>query len=168
MLEMQVHAIALDTSSNSPVIILNGKEDETIMVPIWVGLLEATSIASTMQNLSFDRPMTHDLFKHFMDYIHFKIEKVEITELVDNTFLALIYFSSEGFSFSLDARPSDAISLALKYKAPIFVSESIIEEESGIDPGQDFQMSDVANHDEEEWAEFLKNLSPEAFGKYKM
>jgi len=162
--KVSIAGLTIDTASNTPIIILKTEEDDRA-IPIWIGLLEATSIASALQNIKFDRPMTHDLFKNFTDTINTSVSKVEVCDLKDNTFYAKIYFTSEEKSFSIDARPSDAIALALRYEAPIFVDEKVIEKSKIGD--------DVAEiHDESEegkkLAEYLANLSPEDFGKYKV
>ncbi|MBW1845778.1 MAG: bifunctional nuclease family protein [Deltaproteobacteria bacterium] len=162
--KVSIAGLTIDKASNTPIIILKTEEDDRA-IPIWIGLLEATSIASALQNVKFDRPMTHDLFKNFTDTINTSVSKVEVCDLKDNTFYAKIYFTSEEKSFSMDARPSDAIALALRYEAPIFVDEKVIEKSKIVD--------DIAEiHDKSEegkkLAEYLANLSPEDFGKYKV
>lgn len=162
--KVSIAGLTIDKASNTPIIILKTEEDDRA-IPIWIGLLEATSIASALQNVKFDRPMTHDLFKNFTDTINTSVSKVEVCDLKDNTFYAKIYFTSEGKSFSMDARPSDAIALAIRYEAPIFVDEKVIEKSKIVD--------DIAEiHDKSEegkkLAEYLANLSPEDFGKYKV
>jgi len=162
--KVSIAGLTIDKASNTPIIILKTEEDDRA-IPIWIGLLEATSIASALQNVTFDRPMTHDLFKNFTDTINTSVSKVEVCDLKDNTFYAKIYFTSEEKSFSMDARPSDAIALALRYEAPIFVDEKVIEKSKIVD--------DIAEiHDKSEegkkLAEYLANLSPEDFGKYKV
>jgi bifunctional DNase/RNase len=162
--KVSIAGLTLDTASNTPIIILKTEEDDRA-IPIWIGLLEATSIASALQNIKFDRPMTHDLFKNFTDTINTSVSKVEVCDLKDNTFYAKIYFTSKEKSFSIDARPSDAIALALRYEAPIYVDEKVIEK-SKIGDG----ISDIHDKSEEgkKLAEYLANLSPEDFGKYKV
>ncbi|MCJ7772264.1 MAG: bifunctional nuclease family protein [Desulfobacterales bacterium] len=162
--KVSIAGLTLDTASNTPIIILKTEEDD-LAIPIWIGLLEATSIASALQNIKFDRPMTHDLFKNFTDTINTSVSKVEVCDLKDNTFYAKIYFTSKEKSFSIDARPSDAIALALRYEAPIYVDEKVIEK-SKIGDG----ISDIHDKSEEgkKLAEYLANLSPEDFGKYKV
>src|SRR4030042_6095182 len=103
--KVSIAGLTIDTASNTPIIILKTEEDDRA-IPIWIGLLEAPSIASALQNIKFDRPMTHDLFKNFTDTIHTSVSKVEVCDLKDNTFYARIYFTSEEKTFSIDARPS--------------------------------------------------------------
>lgn len=159
-----VAGLTMDPTSNTPIIILKTEEGDQA-IPIWIGLLEATSIASVLQNVHFERPMTHDLFKNFSEHLNTKVTKVEVCDLRDNTFFALIYFDRDGRSFSMDARPSDAIAIALRFAAPIFVDDKVIEKSKRGD-GE----VEVLDQSEEgkKWAEYLENLSPEDFGKYKV
>jgi hypothetical protein len=154
----------MDPASNTPIIILKSEDDEQA-VPIWIGLLEATSIASALQNIEYERPMTHDLLKNFADTLQISIVKVEVCDLKDNTFYARIYFVSKDQSFDIDARPSDAIALALRFKAPIYVEDSVMQK-SKISDGD----AEVADTSEEgkKWADYLANLSSDDFGKYKV
>jgi bifunctional DNase/RNase len=154
----------MDPASNTPIIILKSEEDEQA-VPIWIGLLEATSIASALQNIEYERPMTHDLLKNFADTLQISVVKVEVCDLKDNTFYARIYFVSKDKSFDIDARPSDAIALALRFKAPIYVEDSVMQK-SKISDGE----AEVLDTSEEgkKWADYLGNLSPDDFGKYKV
>jgi bifunctional DNase/RNase len=154
----------MDPASNTPIIILKSEEDEQA-VPIWIGLLEATSIASALQNIKYDRPMTHDLLKNFADTLEISIVKVEVCDLKDNTFYARIYFVSKDQSFDIDARPSDAIALALRFKAPIYVEDSVMQKSKITD-----SEAEVVDTSEEgkKWADYLANLSPDDFGKYKV
>jgi uncharacterized protein len=162
--EVNIASMAIDPTSNTPIIILKSVKGDQA-VPIWIGLLEATSIASALRDIKFDRPMTHDLFKNFIDSLEMAVSKVEVCDLKDNTFYARIYFVSEEKSFDMDARPSDAIAIALRFGAPIFVDDKIFEN-SQMTEG-DYE---VLNKSEEgkKWAEYLENLSPEDFGKYKV
>jgi uncharacterized protein len=159
-----VAGLTMDPTSNTPIIILKTEKGDQA-IPIWIGLLEATSIASVLQNVQFERPMTHDLFKHFSEHLNIRVTKVEVCDLRDNTFFALIYFDSEDRSFTLDARPSDAIAIALRFAAPIYVDEKVIEKSKRGD-GE----VEVLDQSEEgkKWAEYLEKLSPEDFGKYKV
>ncbi len=162
--KMSIAGIAMDPSSNTPIILLKSEDDEQV-VPIWIGLLEATSIASAMKDIKFDRPMTHDLFKNFADNRKISVSRVAVTDIRDNTYFALIYFNAPEGPFTLDARPSDAIALALRYGAPVFVDEKVIRKSQ--DTGPDMEMGDKSEEGQK-WADYLKNLSPEDFGKYKV
>jgi bifunctional DNase/RNase len=154
----------MDPASNTPIIILKSENDEQA-VPIWIGLLEATSIASALQNIKYDRPMTHDLLKNFADTLQISVVKVEVCDLKDNTFYARIYFVSKDQSFDIDARPSDAIALAIRFKAPIYVEDSVMQK-SKLSDGE----AEVFDNSEEgkKWADYLENLSRDDFGKYKV
>ena len=162
--KVSIAGLTMDPASNTPIIILKSDEDEQA-VPIWIGLLEATSIASALQNIKYDRPMTHDLLKNFADNLQISVVKVEVCDLKDNTFYARIYFVSKDQSFDIDARPSDAIALALRFKAPIYVEDSVMQK-SKISDGE----AEVVDTSEEgkKWADYLANLSSDDFGKYKV
>lgn len=159
-----IAGLTIDPASNTPIIILKTENDDQA-IPIWIGLLEATSIASALQNIEFERPMTHDLFKNVTDRMKVSVTKVEVCDLRDNTFFAVIHFDGESQSFSMDARPSDAIAIALRFQAPIFVDDKVIEKSMKSD-GQ-AEMLDKSEEGKR-WAEYLEKLSPEDFGKYKV
>jgi len=162
--EVNIAGMTMDPTSNTPIIILklvNGEQ----AIPIWIGLLEATSIASALRNIKFDRPMTHDLFKNFVESMNIDVAKVEVCDLKDNTFYAKIYFMSEEKNFSMDARPSDAIAIALRFQAPIYVDDKVIEKSQALET--DGEMLDQTEEGKK-WAEYLENLSPDDFGKYKV
>lgn len=161
---MTIGGLAMDPSSNAPIIILNALDCD-FSIPIWIGLLEAASIASVLQNISFERPMTHDLFKTFLDTVKTTVPKIEVSDLKDNTFYAKIYCISPEGEFVLDARPSDAIALALRLNAEIFVDERVLENLKN----KDERYETLDNSEQgKKWEEYLKNLSPEDFGKYKV
>jgi hypothetical protein len=134
-------------------------------VPIWIGLLEATAIASELENIKFSRPMTHDLLKNIMELMETQVRKVEVCDLRDNTYFALIYLSRGGSEVTIDARPSDAIAIALRTKAPIFVAEVVIQKARRVDLSA---KEAITSDDAKKWTEILESLDPEDFGKYKM
>jgi uncharacterized protein len=154
----------MDPASNTPIILLKTEEGDKTL-PIWIGLLEATSIASALQDIQFDRPMTHDLFKNLTQVLDIQINRIDICDLKDNTFYAEIHFASQDRSFTMDARPSDAIALALRFHAPIFVEERVMEK-SRMGSGTGEALDD--SEEGKKWAEYLEKLSPEDFGKYKV
>ena len=162
--KVSIAGLTMDPASNTPIIILKS-EDSDQAIPIWIGLLEATSIASAMQDIKYERPMTHDLFKNFSDTLEISIAKIEVCDLKDNTFFARIYFVTKDGSFDNDARPSDAIALALRFSAPIFVADAVLQQ-SKISDGE----AEAVDTSEEgkKWADYLENLSPDDFGKYKV
>ncbi len=162
--EVNIASMAIDPTSNTPIIILKSVKGDQA-VPIWIGLLEATSIASALRDIKFDRPMTHDLFKNFVDNLEMVVSKVEVCDLKDNTFYARIYFVSKDKSFDMDARPSDAIAIALRFGAPIYVDDKIFDQSQMVDG--DYEVLNKSE-DGKKWAEYLEKLSPEDFGKYKV
>ncbi|ETR69048.1 MAG: cytoplasmic protein [Candidatus Magnetoglobus multicellularis str. Araruama] len=138
-------------------------------MPIWIGILEATPLAASIQEIQYDRPMTHDLFKQFMNFMQMRIQKIEISDIVDNTYHATIFFSSQDYVFSLDARPSDAITMALKFKAPIYASDTVLQESL---PQKAFTYSNNQQEiidkskDGEKWLNYLQSLSVDDFNEY--
>jgi uncharacterized protein len=162
--EMEVSGLTVDQVSNSPIVILKSVEGDHAL-PIWIGILEATAIATELENVRFARPMTHDLFKNFIDLLQVNISKVEVCDLRDNTFFAQIYFSLNNQSYNMDARPSDAIALALRAGCPIFVDDEVLQKSKQLD-GE----PEAADKSEEglKWKDYLEKLSPDDFGKYKM
>jgi bifunctional DNase/RNase len=164
-----IHGIAVDPISNSPVMLLKEERGNRIL-PIWIGVLEATSIASKLENIQFPRPLTHDLLKNILDLLGIKVPKVEIVDLRDNTYYALITLDIQGQLVEIDARPSDAVALALRTGAEIYVAEEVMKK------GQTFTESPVeeketivgaTEKDKEKLSEILEELDPTQF-KYKM
>jgi bifunctional DNase/RNase len=162
--KVTIAGLTMDPASNTPIVVLKTEDGEQA-VPIWIGLLEATSIASALQKIKYERPMTHDLFKNFTDLLEVSISKVEVCDLRDNTFFARIHFISKDGSFDMDARPSDAIALAVRFEAPIYVEDSVIQQ-SKI-PDGDVEVADTSEEGKK-WADYLENLSTDDFGKYKV
>ena len=162
--KVSIAGLTMDPASNTPIIILKSEEGDQA-IPIWIGLLEATSIASALQNIKYERPMTHDLFKNFTDMLEISIAKVEVCDLKDNTFYARIYFVSKGKNFDMDARPSDAIALALRYNAPIFVDDAVMKKSKM--PEGEMEVMDTSEEGKK-WADYLESLNPEDFGKFKV
>lgn len=160
--KVSIAGLTMDPATNTPIIILKDQEDRSI--PIWIGLLEATSIASALQNIQFERPMTHDLFKNLTEVLNMSISKIEICDLKDNTFYSRIYFISEEKTFDIDARPSDAIAIALRFKAPIYVDERVMAQSESDIPIGDAEAVDTSEEGKK-WAEYLEKLSPDEFGK---
>jgi hypothetical protein len=161
---MSISGLTVDPITNSPIVILKEIDGDGTL-PIWIGLLEATAIASELEGIKFSRPMTHDLLKNMMDMVHVRVSKIEVCDLKDNTYYARINFEFNGKEMSIDARPSDAIALSLRLEAPIFVSEDVINRSTQID------LKAVAQDKTEKgkkWQEILENLDPDDFGKYKM
>lgn len=162
--EMTVSGLTIDPFTNSPIMILKDVASDKA-VPIWIGLLEATAIASELENIKFSRPMTHDLLKNIMELMETQVRKVEVCDLRDNTYFALIYLSRGDSEVTIDARPSDAIAIALRTKAPIFVAEVVIQKARRVDLSA---KEAITSDDAKKWTEILESLDPEDFGKYKM
>ena len=164
LLKASIAGLTMDQASNTPIILLKTEGDNQV-VPIWIGLLEATSIASALQNIKFDRPMTHDLFKNMAQQLKVDVTMVEICDLKDNTFFARLHLTAEGNSLSLDSRPSDAIAIAIRFQAPIFVDEKVVAKSKKTDGS--VEISDQSEEGQK-LAEYLKSLTSDDFGKYKI
>ena len=165
LIEMKVSGLTIDPITNTPIVILKDMQ-ENKAIPIWIGLFEASAIATELEKIVFSRPMTHDLFNECLKALNVAVSKIEIGDIRNNTFYASIYLMREGQSFTVDARPSDAIALALRARAPIFVDETVIEKSRNIDFG--IKITDLDKLKEDKIREYLENLSAEDFGKYKM
>jgi uncharacterized protein len=162
--EMKVAGITVDPFTNTPIIILKDLEEKDVL-PIWIGLLEASSIATALENVQTPRPMTHDLLKAVLDNLGAKVVRIEVNDLKDNTYYAMIHIDFGKKKVVIDARPSDAIALALRVGANIFVEEAVIKKSAKVDLSK---KEDKVVVDTSEWEEILENLSPDDFGKYKM
>jgi len=160
MLEVRVDGLALDMTTNSPVVILAPLHINKVL-PIWIGHSEAWAIAMELSGIGSKRPMTHDLLKMVIGVLSAEVEKVEITELKEQTFYARVLLKSDGKILAIDARPSDSIALALKAGAPIFVEEALFNLKEGE------QQMELSN-DPESLADRLKKINPEDFGKYSL
>lgn len=161
---MVISELTVDPLTNSPIVILKEIDGERTL-PIWIGLLEATAIASELEGIKFSRPMTHDLLRSMMESIDVRVNKVEVCDLRDNTYYALIHLTHNGKKISIDARPSDALALSLRVKAPIFVAEEVISKSKQIDLTAE---AEDKSEQGKKWQEILEKLNPEDFGKYKM
>jgi len=157
---MFVSGVTMDPVNNSPIVILKEIDgDETL--PIWIGLLEATAIASELEGIKFARPMTHDLLKNFLDMLGVKIKRVEVCDLKDNTYYALIHFEYMGEEMSIDARPSDALALSLRVKAPIFVADEVLRKSMQVEASEPKEKSERPQR----WQDILDSLDLEDLGK---
>jgi len=165
LIKMKVAGLTIDPLTNTPIVILKDAEEKKA-IPIWIGLFEASAIATELEKITFSRPMTHDLINDILKIINIEIIKIEIHDLRNNTFFANIHLLKEGKSLVVDSRPSDAIAIALRAGAPIFVDEKVIEKSRNVDFGK--KITELDKMKDEKLKEFLENLSPEDFGKYKM
>jgi hypothetical protein len=165
LIEMKVSGLTIDPITNTPIVILKDLQERKA-IPIWIGLFEASAIATEMEKINFSRPMTHDLMNDILKILNVEITSVEICDLRNNTFFASIHLIRNGERFVVDARPSDAIALALRANAQIFVDDKVLEKSRTIDFG--VKATELDKLKEDKLQEFLENLSPEEFGKYKM
>ena len=127
-IEMEVKGVRLDTIGHNPVVLLADKEEKKAL-PIWIGLLEANAIDKELKNMTSPRPMTHDLLHSILTQVQVKVKEVKIIDLKDNTYYATLFLTSNNRVIEVDARPSDAIILALKSKIPILVATKILDEQ---------------------------------------
>ena len=162
--EMKVRALALDPMSNMPIIILRDEEEKRA-VQILVGLSEANAIALEMEKIATPRPMTHDLIKNILEAIDARLVKVAVTDLKDNTFFAVLHLQIGATEYTVDARPSDAIALALRVAAPIYVDEEVVRKAQTLDVAKEGQEPGKAD-DPERLREWLQNIKPEDFEKF--
>jgi len=165
LIKMKVAGLTIDPLTNTPIVILKDL-DEKKAIPIWIGLFEASAIATELEKITFSRPMTHDLIYELLKTLGVEVLKIEIHDLRNNTFFANIHLLKDNETMVVDSRPSDAIALALRANASIFVDEKVIEKSRNVDFGK--KITELDNLKDEKLKEFLENLSPEDFGKYKM
>ena len=159
-IEMIIKGLMVDPITNAPIIVLRDKEGGRVL-PIWVGLAEANAIALQLENVCTPRPMTHDLLRNVIQDLKARISKVVVSDLKENTFYALIHLEVGGEPLAVDARPSDAIALALRARAPIFVEDRVIDTAKTTDFTPD-------KGDTERLQKWLESLDPDDMGKYKM
>jgi uncharacterized protein len=157
MLEMVVHGITLDPVSQMPIVVLKAKDDEEIVLPIWIGIFEADSILRELQKVEPPRPMTYELMKNVITQMGGVVDKVIINDLRDSTYYAEVHILQGNNLLIIDSRPSDAINIALRFSAPIFVEESVLEKSKVPKPEED--------EEKEKLKEWLENIKPEDFEK---
>jgi bifunctional DNase/RNase len=168
-IQMSVGGLTLDPVTKTPIVILKDSENK-LNLPIWIGLLEATAMATEIEGIKMARPMTHDLLKNILGEVGCAVESVEITELKENTYYALVRLTIGGRQLLIDSRPSDAIALALRTKSPIFVAKAVLEASSVLQQNEEAKegtVENVSNVSKEKWAEILEKMTPDDF-KYKM
>jgi bifunctional DNase/RNase len=163
--EVRVSGLSIDPITHTPIVLLKDKENQDV-IPIWIGLLEASSIATQLEDIKLARPMTHDLMKNILSHLDAVVSRVEVNDLRNNTFYAIIHLKWNGMDLAIDARPSDAIAIAMRTKSPIFVDQKVIDKSRKVDLAQ--LEEGEGRLDEKKWEEILEDLTPEDFGKYKM
>ena len=161
--EMKVRGLALDPLSNMPIIILRDEEDKRSL-PIWVGIFEANAIALELEKIATPRPMTHDLLKNVLESLDAHVAKIVVNDLKENTFFAVIHLKVGESEITVDSRPSDAIALALRVAAPIFVDEEVVRKAKSVEVTKETE--GVKTDDPERLREWLENIKPEDFGKF--
>jgi len=162
LMEVKVMGIVVDPKASNPVVVLvdlSGKK----ALPIWIGVFEAEAISRGLEDVVTLRPMTHDLMKQILDTFHASLTRVVINDLRENTFYANLYLNIDGEELIVDSRPSDAIALAVRVKAPIFITESVVEatKQLGL-------FASKLLEDQDELKTIIEDMQPEDFGKFKM
>jgi bifunctional DNase/RNase len=173
MVEVKVQSLGLDRSSNTPVVILQEKGG-TRMLPIWIGPSEASAIAMELAGMKFSRPLTHDLFASLIGGLGGQLRRVVITRVIENTYFAELLIHRGAEVFSIDARPSDSIAIALRVGATIFTSDDLLEnnpvelaENPEFEAGDEEEERPERGLCAEELQEYLRRLDPEDFGRFR-
>ena len=159
-IEMTIKGLMIDPITNMPIIILRDQDGQRVL-PIWVGVFEANAIALQIENVQTPRPMTHDLLKNIISDLHAHVQRIVVCALKENTFYATIHITAGDQALAVDARPSDAIALALRTQSPIFVEETVIQNARSVESGKE-------SMDLGRLQKWLEGLSDEELGKYKM
>jgi len=157
---MTIKGLMVDPITNMPIVVLKDKDGERVL-PIWVGVFEANAIALQIENVATPRPMTHDLLRNVIVDLDGAVDRVVVSDLQESTFFAVIHLTVKGEHLVVDARPSDAIALALRMRAPILVDETVIDNAKTVD----FASDSVDSNRLQQW---LESLDPDEMGKYKM
>jgi bifunctional DNase/RNase len=158
--EMQIRGLMMDPVTNMPIIVLKDVASDLVL-PIWVGIFEANAIALELEKTATPRPMTHDLLQNMARGLNAAVSKVVVSELRDDTFYAVIWMEQAGETVTMDARPSDAIALALRWDCPIYVHRSVLE-------GSRQSTNGTPTVNAEEMRRWLENLNDDDMGRYKM
>lgn len=159
-IEMKIKGLMVDPVTNMPIVILKDEAEDRVL-PIWVGIFEANAIALRIEAIETPRPMTHDLLRNLLDSLQARVMKIVVTDLKDNTYFAQIHLQVDGAERQIDARPSDAIALALRTEAPIYVEQDVLEQSRALD-------EDGEPSDSERLRRWFENLDPEDFSQYEM
>ena len=164
--EMKVLGLTVDRASNTPIVVLKDPNSETVL-PIVIGRFEASAITAELEQISFVRPMTHDLIKNLIGHLGARVKRVEVCDLRDDTFYAWIYLMVNSKEMRIDARPSDALAIALRTRSPIYVDEQVLEKSGAVAPVD----LDAKGHEDEEartWADILGYFDPRDFRNYDL
>jgi bifunctional DNase/RNase len=162
LMEVKVMGIVVDPKASNPVVVLVDLTGQKAL-PIWIGVFEAEAISRGLEDVVTLRPMTHDLMKQILDTFQASLTRVVISDIKGNTFYANLHLNVEGREIIVDSRPSDAIALAVRVKAPIFIAESVVEgtKQLGLFASNILEEKD-------ELKTIIENMKPEDFGKFKM
>jgi bifunctional DNase/RNase len=160
-IEVRIRGLMMDPATNMPIVVLKDVASETVM-PIWVGIFEANAIAIEIEKVAAPRPMTHDLARNLIRHMNARLERVVINELKDDTFFAVLWLRQEDEPVTIDARPSDAIALALRSDCPIYVTEAVLQSAKLNTSGP------PEGPTAEQLRGWLEGLNDEDLGRYKM
>jgi bifunctional DNase/RNase len=158
--EMKIRGLMMDPQTNNPIVVLKDVNG-TAILPIWVGIYEASAIASEIGKEASPRPMTHDLIRNLLFGLEAAVKKIVVSDLKDDTFYAVIWLERNGELISIDSRPSDALAIALRMDCPIFVDDTVLKTSKENTP-----VAEVSNN--EDLRKWLESLSDEDLGRYKM
>jgi uncharacterized protein len=158
--EMQIRGLMMDPVTNMPIVVLKDVNSDLVL-PIWVGIFEANAIALELEKTATPRPMTHDLMQNLARGLNAEVRKIVVSELREDTFYAVIWMDHAGETVTLDARPSDAIALALRWDCPIYVNRQVLESSRQAATG-------VQSVNADEMRRWLENLNDDEMGRYKM
>ena len=158
--EMQIRGLMMDPVTNMPIIVLKDIHSDAVL-PIWVGIFEANAIALELEKTATPRPMTHDLLRNLARGLNARVDKVVVSEMRDDTFYAVIWMEQQGETVLIDARPSDAIALALRSDCPIYVAQEVLNRSQKVTDG-------AGNINADELRKWLENLNDDEMGRYKM
>jgi uncharacterized protein len=159
LVSMSVKGLMLDPITNAPVVLLQD-EEETTFLPIWVGVFEANAIALQLEGVETPRPMTHDLLRDLLRQLDATVSRIVINDLKDSTFYAQIHLETASGARTIDARPSDALALALRTQSPIYVDDAVLENAQKITPPDE--------EEAEKSKSWFESLNPDDLSKYKM
>ncbi len=157
---MVIRGLMMDPVTNMPIVVLKDVSSDMVL-PIWVGIFEANAIALELEKTATPRPMTHDLLQNMARGLNAQVQKVVVSELRDDTFYAVIWMDHAGETVAMDARPSDAIALALRWDCPIYVNREVLEQSKRTATGAQTVSAD-------EMLRWLENLNDDEMGRYKM
>ena len=146
-IKLSVQGVLTDPKTETQIVLLRSEENNEVL-PIWVGAVEGSAIKFALEGVHPPRPMTHDLMKNLLDHLRFRVQKVIVTEIKSNTYYAMIYIEANGSTLTIDARPSDAVALAIRSHAPIYATDEVFKKRR--------------SQDLDEW---LEKLNPKDFGE---